>query len=199
MEELTSRLSDLLPKEDFKFHNRGMNLKWKCPIAMNRAFVMRHILGDPKIVDMTEGGIVQWRHIKSTFSDLIYERVTIEDKCKALHSIPAPHKDVMTISVCTRIKPSTRHKIVDLTSSSWYEGVNGILSSECHFPHASIITIALVLMLDREEISMEEALKMYDIWIKKGSDEWNMFLKEETVQFPILTAFEVYVHTIISK
>lgn len=147
-------------------------LSWDSATSKTRANMFQRILGKPNAHDPSVGGFAQWRRIKFPWSILYYLRITVEDRPNN-HFTGYPN--ILLLSIEISLKVSTRHSMIDLTPTACYEANSRILTTECIFPGAAVLTMVIIIMMNDNEITITEARQFQAHWISKLSDEWDNY------------------------
>ncbi len=184
----THRLKDFdkrtkIPKGVVRYANIW-NLQWKNELAMQRVYQIAFLLDrEPDALDPRSDGMAWWKNPRSRSGFGHYYEFRIYDSDYA-HSKPVRHSDFFYVALRRRLKPNTICHMQEITDSTYYYGVGGILYSTCGELEASMATFAIVIAYDNDEISLLEARERYNTYIKtivgeffeneKHSDMWRL-------------------------
>ena len=176
------------------------NLNWKYTLPTQRAYQTYTMFNDhnPDSIQQGHGGMVLWRDLTSLSKSGKY-KIIIRDR-PYLHLPSANHVDFLYLKMNIKLKPKTVEKIPLITASTTYNGVSQTIKSGCHFIGASIATIAVIKMLDQDELTLDQAKNAYSSYIgllhkeyKELEDTGDISMENVKQHMPLTLAFDKYI------
>ena len=106
-------------------------------------------LGEPSCLDRGRGGGAIWypKDLKGT----PFYMVSIVDHM-FMHSKPVPHADFLTYGIPFIANQEQIHEIEEYSKSIWYNRLEEVLYTRCHFEGANLATLALSILLLKGKI-----------------------------------------------